>query len=153
MAEACADLDRFISNQQYSEAIMLGLQMLQQGYDYEILEDELCYALTTFTQQLVTMQRHANAEWLWQKSLDLCQGQSEIILHGYAKFKCTLNEILQGIDVLHSFQQNNPPPLSLSLPLLESLENMKALVADQWHYRMLNDMERNEVSLLKSCMK
>jgi hypothetical protein len=32
---------------------------------------------------------------------------------------------------------------SAVIALHESLENMKTLVVDQWHYRMLNDKERN----------
>jgi hypothetical protein len=140
MTETCIDLDRLIMQQQFSEAIMLGLKMLQQGIDCEIIEDELCFSLTTFTSQLIDAKRFDNAEWLWRKTLDLCQWKSEVLLHGFAKFKCSINEVLQGIDLL----QGELCQTCKSLSVLESLENMKALVADQWHYRMLNDQARNE---------
>lgn len=142
-------LEDLISRQQYSRAIILGLEMLQHGTDYELIEDELCFSLTTFTLQLILT--HAStgkdqADWLWQKSLSLCRWRSDVLLHGYAKFKCKINQVLQSIDLLQC--RIDAPSEGLFrqtslLPMIESLENMKALVADQWHYRMLNDLERN----------
>lgn len=156
MSASCADLqelDRLILTHQHTAAIMLGLKMLQQGMDYQVIEDELCFSLTTFTSQFIASEGHGNnekaqkAEWLWRKSLDMCQWKSDVLLHAYAKFKCAINDTLQGIDLLQ-IRVAQSPLTSISLPLIESLENMKALVADQWHYRMLNDMERNEASIL-----
>lgn len=144
LGESFAALDRLIHGQQHSEAVMLALQLLQQGIDHELVEDELCFSLAEFASQLVALRRIESADWLWRKSLDLCLWKSDVLLHGYSKFKLSINEILQGIDLIHDTFSTRSPAHHIPLPVAESLENMKALVADQWHYRMLNDLERNE---------
>ena len=142
METSLGEIDRLVAEEKFSDAIMLGFQLLQNGIDYELIEDELCFSLSSFTSNLVSMGRQENAEWLWKKGMDLCHWSSLVLLHGYAKFKCSINEVLQGADLLSAAAAK--PHSYFPLPLAESLENMKALVADQWHYRMLNDKERNE---------
>lgn len=136
-------LDRFIANEQYSEAVMLGLQMLHEGADHELVEDELCFSLAAFVTQLVVMNRIDNAKWLWRKALDSCEWKSTVLLHGYAKFKCSIDEVVDGIDAIQSKLTSPTSLMTVGMALTESVENMKALVVDQWHYRMLNDKERN----------
>ena len=144
-----------------------------------------------------------SGEWLWRKSLELCEWRSAVLLLGYAKFKCASGNLLGAVDLLQSKLSPLTHSLTPSLPysphltscmgkslnttsghigtsvgmsegvsegptggstyttshphthtetigtssaviaLHESLENMKTLVVDQWHYRMLNDKERN----------
>ena len=67
----------------------------------------------------------------------------QYILYAFGKFLSVNNELLEAIGV---FRECLRAPLGshmMRVCFLESLENCKSLVVDRWHFRMLNDFNRN----------
>lgn len=79
------------------------------------------------------------AEWLYTETLKVLPDAGQVwhefgvLLHGRGKQQ----------EALNSFRTALALPGSHVAKTLESLENTKSFIVDRWHFRMLNDKQRN----------
>eukprot|EP00752_Nemacystus_decipiens_P012097 g10724.t1 len=103
------------------------------------LEGELTFSLKAYGEHLATIGQPNNALWLYSQAIPLLPRPRGLYTN-LGAFQYSLGKAAASIE---SFQQ------ALALdpgfwPALESLENVKSLAVDRWHFRMLNHSARNE---------
>jgi hypothetical protein len=60
-------------------------ERLELGYDVFCIEDDLVYILNELSSELTRVGSHAEADWLWQKALKLCNDKSASVCYNYAR--------------------------------------------------------------------
>ncbi|CAN0156533.1 unnamed protein product [Ectocarpus sp. 4 AP-2014] len=105
----------------------------------EELEGDLTFSLKAYGEHLATIGQPSSALWLYSQAILLLE-RPRGLLTNLGALQYSLGTAAASIE---SFQK------ALALdpaywPALESLENVKSLAVDRWHYRMLNHSARNE---------
>lgn len=146
-AEAVTDA---IEKGQYGAATNLYFQLLSsesaaRNIDVIIsnIESNLSHCISELARGLASGDFPAKGLWLYSTAISLTQGKSKLILFSYAKYICAIQSpdtsLLDAINALEQCLTLDP---NFS-PARESLESIKGLVVDRWHFRMLNDCDRN----------
>ncbi|CAN0510315.1 unnamed protein product, partial [Ectocarpus sp. 12 AP-2014] len=105
----------------------------------EELEGDLTFSLKAYGEHLATIGQPSSALWLYSQAIPLLE-RPRGLLTNLGALQYSLGTAAASIE---SFQK------ALALdpafwPALESLENIKSLAVDRWHFRMLNHSARNE---------
>ena len=105
-----------------------------------IIEQDFVDNLRQFTLTLQTSGNFNKACWLYQKSIELTQKKSKLIIYSYARFLCQCQEnLMEALQLLLECIQQNP----FYYCAIECLDTIKNIIVDRWHFRMLNDDVRN----------
>ncbi|CAN0238962.1 unnamed protein product, partial [Pylaiella littoralis] len=117
--------------------LMQALQVVPQLA--EELEGELTFSLKAYGEHLAEIEQPSNALWLYSQAIPLLPRPRGL----YANLGALQYSVGKAAASIESFQR------ALALdpgywPALESLENVKSLAVDRWHFRMLNHSARNE---------
>lgn len=104
------------------------------------IEEDLAFNLSHFCEGMVRSGRKQEAIWLFRRAVDLSRAQSKYVLHSFSSFLSKNGfSLLEAISALQKCVEIDPS----FFVAYESLENVKSLIVDRWHFRMLNDHHRN----------
>jgi type II protein arginine methyltransferase len=128
-----------IQDEEYGKAVMSFLSLLTSKCPISKIENDLVYAMDLYVASLCQLNQHSKSRWLWAKTIEIADNKSIILLYSHARFLCTIGELSEALDNLQKCSVLDPS----YAPAIETAENIKGLIVDRWHFRMLNDEERN----------
>jgi predicted Zn-dependent protease len=102
-------------------------------------ENNLCYSLNCFTDDLIKNGYTEQADWIWKKALALAKNRSRFLTLSYAKHLSNRSLYIEAFEILSKCSKIYPD----YAPVYDAIENTKNLIVDRWHFRMLNDEFRN----------
>ncbi|CAM9175374.1 unnamed protein product [Choristocarpus tenellus] len=124
---------------QHAAAIGILLQVLHSVPQLaDELEGDLTYSLKEYGEHLLERRQGEKAKWLYSQAIPLLRSPKAL----HTNFGTLLYSLGQATASLRSFERALEID-STYWPALESLENVKNLAVDRWHFRMLNDGKRN----------
>ena len=133
---ALASLER----KEYGSAVSGFLTLLSAPkYPVAEIEADLVYAICIYVTSLSALGHCEKARWLWTKAIEIAGDRSELLLYSYAKYLSTSGDLYKSLDILERCRRLNPS----NAAAIETAENIKGLIVDRWHFRMLNDKVRN----------
>ncbi|CAM9571626.1 unnamed protein product [Scytosiphon promiscuus] len=105
----------------------------------EELEEDLTFSLKTYGEHLASIGQPSSALWLYSQAIPLLPRPRGL----HTNLGTLQYSLGKAAASMESFER------ALTLdpgywPALESLENVKSLAVDRWHFRMLNHSARNE---------
>ena len=102
-------------------------------------ENNLCYSLNCFTDDLIKNGYTEQADWIWKKAIELANNRSRFLSLSYAKHLSSRSLYIEAFEILSNCSNIYPD----YAPVYDAIENTKNLIVDRWHFRMLNDQFRN----------
>eukprot|EP01041_Mallomonas_annulata_P004625 gene4625-9185_t len=129
-----------VSENRYGDAIAILFGMLLNGTELTPnLEEYLTISTEGFVSTLLDSNHHQQANWIWKRTIELVSGRSCQLLYKYSKYLLNTGQLIESASILQHCAELYPHFISS----LDSLENIKSLIIDRWHFRMLNDRCRN----------
>lgn len=103
------------------------------------LEAELTFSLKAYGERLTGAGQDSNALWLYSQAIPLLPRPRGLYTN-LGALQYSLGKAAAAVKSFEKALEQDPS----YWPALESLENVKSLAVDRWHYRMLNHNARNE---------
>ena len=132
----------FLSKKEYGKAIQCYLTLLTNiNYPITHFETDLVYAIGIYGNSLTDLGHIPKAEWLWEKIIEMAGDRSKLLLYCYARFLSSpsIRKLRSALIILEKCLKIDPSYCAA----IETSENIKGLIVDRWHFRMLNDKHRN----------
>ena len=125
---------------EYGKALGGFLTLLStSSYPISSIETDLVYAVGIYVSSLIELRQTAKAIWLWQRVYELANDKSTLLLYCYARFLFSIGELKNALEILQKCISIDPSHAAAR----ETSEDIRGLIVDRWHFRMLNDRPRN----------